>query len=66
MKIDAKKTRLIMARKNIRVKDLKQTIPEGTLGGLISGRKGCRPATAGKLAAALGVDVLEIVEPDSI
>ena len=66
MRMNPQKVRLVMARKCITAEELQQTIPAGTLGGLVSGRRNCRPATAGKLAQALGVDVLDILEESSI
>lgn len=39
-------------------------IPKGTLCGIINGRVEARPETLGRIAKALGVDVLEIIETE--
>ena len=60
MKLDKNKYALVCARTCKGTKDLVEAgIPRGTLGRMFS--KELRPATAGKIAAALGVDVTEIL-----
>ena len=66
MRIDRKKARLAMARKGVRFVDLEKAVPHGTLVHALGGKRNCRPATAGKIADALGVDVTEILTDDSI
>ena len=64
MKIDKKKYMIARARACMGQKDLVAAgIPKGTLCSVISGRE-IRPETAGKIAAALGVDVTEIIETE--
>lgn len=63
MKIDREKLELAMARSCLNSRDLatKAGIPRPTLNNAIVG-KNVRPGTAGRVAAALGVDVTEILE----
>ena len=63
MKADRKKVELAMARAQMDADDLckKAAMPRPTFNGAIRGRN-LSPVTAGKIAAALGVDVTEILE----
>ena len=65
MKVNKKALHLAMARACLNRKELaeKAGIPEPTLQGAIS-RRSVRPATLGKIARALGVDPLEIMEQE--
>ena len=65
MKIDKKAVQLAMARACLNRRELseKAGVPEPTLQGMIS-RRSVRPATLGKIARALGVDPLEIMEQE--
>jgi len=64
MKIDRKKFELARARACMGPKDFEEKgIPRGTLSKVMSGSN-VRPETLGKVAKALGVDVLEIMEND--
>ena len=66
MKANRKKLELAMARACICTNDLAREakIPLPTLNNVITGR-GIRPATIGKVAKALGVDVAEIIEQEA-
>lgn len=63
MKLDSEKIKIAMARKCMTRKELAKaygcTVPH--VDALLRGKK-AQPATVGKLARALGVDVLEILE----
>lgn len=63
MKAIKEKLVLAMARTCMNPQDLAKAaqMPPQTVNGFIRGRS-VRPATAGKIAKALGVDVAEIVE----
>lgn len=63
MRIDREKLTLVMARACMGPEDICQKVklPRPTFNGAIRGRN-LRPVTAGKIAAALGVDVTEILE----
>ena len=63
MKVDKRKLDIAMARAQLNRGDLakKAGVPIPTLCNVMQ-RKNCRPATIGKVAAALGVDVTEIIE----
>ena len=63
MKRNKEKLVLAMARACMNPQDLAKAaqMPPQTVNGFIRGRS-VRPATAGKIAKALGVDVAEIVE----
>lgn len=65
MKIDREKLRLAMARACVNVADLlvAANIPRPTYNNALQG-KGLSPATAGKIAKALGVDVTEILKEE--
>lgn len=65
MKLDRKKTELSMARACLSVAQLarKAAMPEPTVKNSLYGRS-IRPCTAGRIAAALGVDVTEIIEEE--
>lgn len=63
MKISREKYMMARARACMGQKDLEKAgIPKGTLCRALS--KGVRPETAGKIAKALGVDVIEIIETE--
>ena len=65
MKLDRQKYELARARACMGQKDLVAAgIPKGTLCGIINGRVEARPETLGRIAKALGVDVLEIIEAE--
>lgn len=63
MKVDKRKLDIAMARAQLNRGDLakKAGMPVQTLCNVMQ-RKNCRPATIGRIAAALGVDVTEIIE----
>lgn len=65
MKANKKALQLAMARACLNRRELaeKAGIPESTLQGVIN-RCSVRPATLGKVARALGVDPLEIMEQE--
>lgn len=65
MRINVDKLRLACARRCINSKDLVEIagIPRSTLSNALK-RQGASPATIGKIARALGVDVLEILADD--
>ena len=64
MKLDRKKYELARARACMGQKDLEAVgMPKGTLCRIIGGGE-ARPETIGKIAKALGVDVLEIIETE--
>lgn len=62
MKADRKKLELAMARVCVNSRDLAEAaqLPRPTLNNVINGR-GVSPATLGKVAKALGVDVTQIL-----
>ena len=62
MRVDKKKLEIAMANACMSTADLQKAagMPMPTLAGVISG-KSIRPATAGKVAKALGVSVTEIL-----
>lgn len=63
MKVDKHKIELAMARACMNADDLQKAaeMPRPTLNNVITG-KNVRPATLGRVAKALGVDVTEIIE----
>lgn len=64
MKINVKKYELARARACMGPKELEAAgIPKGTLN-RITGGKSARPETIGRIAAALGADVTEIIDMD--
>lgn len=65
MKTNRKKLELAMARACMNTEDLQKAaeMPRPSLNNVISG-KSARPATIGRIARALGVDVTEIIEED--
>ncbi len=65
MKADVKKLRLAMARACMNSQDLARAadIPPQTINAFIRGR-GARPATIGRIAKALGVDITEITKEE--
>lgn len=65
MRIDKRKYQIACARACMNSKDVVETakIPRATLNTCM-GRKGGSPATVGKIARALGVDVTEIMEDE--
>lgn len=65
MKTNRKKLELAMARACMNTEDLQKAaeMPRPSLNNVISG-KSARPATIGRIARALGVDVTEIIDED--
>lgn len=65
MKADTSKLRLAMARACMNPQDLAKAaeMPPQTVNGVLRGRS-VRPATIGRIARALCVDVAEIVKED--
>lgn len=63
MKVDRKKLELAMARACMNTDDLVITsnMPRPTVNNVITGRS-VRPATLGKIAKALNVDPIELIE----
>ena len=63
IKVDKKKLEIAMARACMSAAGMAEAIrmPRTTVNNAIAGRE-VRPATAGKIARALGVDVTEIIE----
>lgn len=63
MKADRKKLEIAMANACMNPSDLVRTagVPRPTFNNVLTGR-GVRPATIGRIASALGVDVREILE----
>lgn len=66
MKADTSKLRLAMARACMNPQDLAKAaeMPPQTVNGVLRGRS-VRPATLGRIARALGVDVIEIMKEES-
>ena len=66
MKIDKGKLRVSMARAQLCRSEVaeKAGLSVNTVGGALS-RGSCKPATAGKIAMALGVDVTEIIKTEN-
>lgn len=64
MRVDPKKLRIAMARKQMNNTDLAKAanVTAGTVLNVLGHRKSCTLATLGKIAQALGVDVTEIIE----
>lgn len=65
MKINKRKMELSMARAKMNLYDLaeKSSVPINTIATVLS-RRSCKPATAGRIAEALGIDVTEILEDE--
>ncbi|MBO5952917.1 MAG: helix-turn-helix domain-containing protein [Oscillospiraceae bacterium] len=65
MKVNRNKLRLAMARACMNTIDLsvKAEMPVQTINGVLRGRS-IRPATLGRIAKALGVDVTDILEKE--
>lgn len=63
MRIDIEKCRIACARMCINQKEL-AGIPKSTIGNAFK-RQGASPATIGKIARALDVDVLDILKHES-
>lgn len=65
MKADKKKLKLAMARACMNSKNLPEAarIPTSTVANVIMG-KNVRPATLGRVAKALGIDVAEILDQE--
>ena len=61
MKIDVKKLNLLLARKCMAMSDLRDGSSPSTLRKISRGEE-VKPATVGRIARALGVDVAELVE----
>ena len=66
MKANCDKLRLAMARACMNPQDLAKAaeMPPQTVNGVLRGRS-VRPATIGRIAKALGVDVAELLDSDS-
>lgn len=66
MKIDRKKFDIARARACMGAKDFEEAgIPKGTLCRAMSGGS-LKPETLGKIAKALGVDVIEIMDSEAL
>lgn len=65
MKTNRKKLEIAMARACMNTEDLQKAaeMPRPSLNNVISG-KSARPATIGRIARALGVDVTEIIDEE--
>ena len=65
MKTNRKKLEIAMARACMNTEDLQKAaeMPRPSLNNVISG-KSARPATIGRIARALGVDVTDIIDED--
>lgn len=65
MRLDKQKLRIAMARACMDTEDVIQAaeMPRPTFNGAMQGRS-IRPATLGRIARALGVDVTEIIKED--
>jgi DNA-binding Xre family transcriptional regulator len=63
MKADRRKVEVVMARKCISIPDLQEAtkMPKSTITKVLKG-KNVLPATLGKVAAGLKVDVTDIIE----
>lgn len=63
MKLNKMKLNLSMARAKMNLYDIaeKTGVSKNTISGVFA-RCSCKPATAGKIAEALGVDITEIIE----
>ena len=61
MKIEQMGLKIALARKSMSLTDLRQTVSADTLRRIIKGEP-LRTKTVGKIAAALGVDVLDILD----
>ena len=61
MRIEPTKLNIILARKSMSLTDLRQTVSADTLRRVTKGEE-IRTKTTGRIAAALGVDVLDIIE----
>jgi transcriptional regulator with XRE-family HTH domain len=68
MKADKIKIELAMARACITPAELskKAQMPRPSVNNVLSGKRNVRPATLGRIAVALGVDVLEIIESGDV
>lgn len=64
MKISKDKIDILMARKQVSIKDIceKSGLPMETFKQARTGKRNPKPITVGRIAAALGVDVTEIIE----
>ena len=67
MKINLFKLNVILARKEMAITELSKIsgIPSSTLTKITTGKQAPRPITVGRIAKALDVDVLEIVEQEN-
>lgn len=67
MKANKRKLELAMARACMNTEDLQRAseMPRANVNNVITGRS-VRPATIGRIAKALGVDVTEILEDESM
>lgn len=66
MKVSSKKVQIEMARKLMTINDLSNQsgITRIAIRKILSGVQNPKPKTIGRLAAALGVDVTEIIEAE--
>ena len=66
MHINKERLLLIMAKKSMPARELieKSGLSENTIQRMMHGAARCNPSTAGKIAAALGCDVEDLVEID--
>lgn len=64
MKLDTNKFEKVLADKGLMLKDLcdKAELAEVTLRNIRQGKRTPRPATLGRIAKALGVDVQDIIQ----
>ena len=63
MRIEQKKLNIALARKSMSLTDLRQTVSADTLRRVTKGES-LRTKTIGRIAAALCVDVLDIIESE--
>ena len=66
MKISKEKLDIIMAQKQMYIKEICEAsgLPKETFKQARSGARNPKPKTIGRIAAALGVDVIEIIETE--
>lgn len=66
MKISKEKLDIIMAQKQMYIKEICEAsgLPKETFKQARSGARNPKPKTIGRIAAALGVDVTEIIETE--
>lgn len=66
MKINAKNIKIEMARQFLTINDLanKSGLTRIAISSILSGEHNPKPKTVGRIAAALGVDVTEIIDAE--